>query len=223
MTSSSKVTTGIILLITGLLLFVIGIGISLTVIGACLGVPMIVIGLPLWIWGAIWTWQGKVGRAQEAIAAGVRQGIQQAAATQAAAARTPSSAPPPAPTSLTSSRPQMSCLAHIRSSPQSSRGHVGIVLRARQRIRSGHRRSRLPRELTLPRSCISASWSACFESLGSLPIPAHLLCVFDSGGSHSRNRQGSFSHGLPANRVPPRLGSGTLGEQSEYACSDRDA
>jgi predicted membrane metal-binding protein len=96
MTSSSKLTWGIIFLITGWVLFLVGILISFTVVGACLGIPMALVGLPLWIWGAVWAWQGKVKRAEEAIATGVRQGIQQAAVTQAAA-RTPSSAPPPAP------------------------------------------------------------------------------------------------------------------------------
>lgn len=95
MTSSSKLTFGIALLITGWLIVFLGIALSFTGIGACLGIPMILIGMPLWIWGAVWVWQGKVKRAEEAIATGVRQGIQQAAATQAAATKVPSSATPP--------------------------------------------------------------------------------------------------------------------------------
>lgn len=100
MTSSSKLTWGIILGITGYLLFLIGIGISFTLIGACLGIPMALVGLPLAIWGSVWMWQGKVKRAEEAIAAGVRQGIQQAqtsSAVQPPLARVPASSPPPAP------------------------------------------------------------------------------------------------------------------------------
>jgi hypothetical protein len=95
MTSSSKLTFGFILLIGGWILFFLGLILSFTGIGACLGIPMILLGTPLWIWGAVWVWQGKVKRAEEAIATGVRQGIQQAAATQAAAPKVPSSATPP--------------------------------------------------------------------------------------------------------------------------------
>jgi uncharacterized membrane protein len=91
MTSSSKVTWGIMLLISGWLLFFLGILLSFTGIGACLGIPMIVLGMPLWIVGAIMMWQGKAKRAEEAIAAGVQQGIQQARATK------PTSTPPPPP------------------------------------------------------------------------------------------------------------------------------
>ena len=93
MTSSSKVTWGIMLLISGWLLVLLGILLSCTGIGACLGIPMIVLGMPLWIVGAIMMWQGKVKRAEEAIAAGVRQGIQQAQAT----GKPPTSTPPPPP------------------------------------------------------------------------------------------------------------------------------
>ena len=100
MTSSSKLTQGIILSVSGWILVILGIALSFTVIGMCLGIPMIVIGMPLWIWGAVWVWQGKVKRAEEAIAAGVRQGIQQAAAMQATAPKVPSSATPPPPTVL---------------------------------------------------------------------------------------------------------------------------
>jgi len=88
------------LLISGWLLVFLGIILSFTGIGACLGIPMIVVGMPLWIIGAILMWQGKVKRAEEAIAAGVRQGIQQAQATisgQQAAVRPPMSTPPSPP------------------------------------------------------------------------------------------------------------------------------
>ena len=79
------------LLISGWLLVLLGILLSCTGIGACLGIPMIVLGMPLWIVGAIMMWQGKAKRAEEAIAAGVQQGIQQARATK------PTSTPPPPP------------------------------------------------------------------------------------------------------------------------------
>jgi len=78
MTSSSKLTFGIILGIAGYLLFLCGLLLSFSLIGACIGIPMALIGLPLGIWGSVWMWQGKVQRAEEAIATGVRQGIQQA-------------------------------------------------------------------------------------------------------------------------------------------------
>jgi hypothetical protein len=94
MTSSQKLTWGVILAIFGYFFMVIGFGISFTLIGACLGIPMVVIGLPFAIWGSIWTWQGRVLRAEEAIAAGVKQGIQQAQ-TQA---NTLQNTPPPMPT-----------------------------------------------------------------------------------------------------------------------------
>jgi len=93
MKSSTKLTWGIMLLISGWLLFFLGLILSATGIGACLGIPMIVLALPFIIWGAVWTWQGKVKRAEEAIATGVRQGIQQAQATT----RPPTSTPPPPP------------------------------------------------------------------------------------------------------------------------------
>ena len=98
MTSSSKLTWGIILTISGWLLVFLGLLLSFTGIGACIGIPMILVGMPLWIWGAVWAWQGKVKRAEEAIAAGVRQGIQQAGGVpQAVVPRAPVSAPPPMP------------------------------------------------------------------------------------------------------------------------------
>jgi len=96
MSSSSKFTFGIALLITGWLIFLSGIVLSFTGIGACIGIPMILLGTPLWIWGSVWLWQGKVRRAEEAISTGVREGIQQAAAMQAAVSKEQSSNSAPA-------------------------------------------------------------------------------------------------------------------------------
>lgn len=104
MTSSSKLTFGIILTISGLFLILLGIGLTATTIGACIGLPMILLGIPLEIWGAVWVWQWKIKRAEEAIAKGVSQGIQQATAgrtpsgsSQAAFPQTPASVPPVLP------------------------------------------------------------------------------------------------------------------------------
>jgi len=87
-----------ILAITGYFSFIIGLALSFTLIGACFGIPMIIVGLPIGIWGNIWMWQGRVQRAEEAIATGVQLGIQKAAAQSVA--RPPAQvAPPPLPQS----------------------------------------------------------------------------------------------------------------------------
>lgn len=76
MSGSQKHTWGVILNIVGGLLFVGGVALSFSIVGACLGVPMALVGLPLTIWGVVWTFQGKSQKQQEAIAAGVREGLQ---------------------------------------------------------------------------------------------------------------------------------------------------
>ena len=99
MTSSQKLIWGIGLGIGGYILFLVGVLLSFSLIGACIGIPMALVGLPLGIWGSVWMYQGKVQQAKEIIAAGVQQGIQQAAVTQAAV-RPPASAQPPMPPPL---------------------------------------------------------------------------------------------------------------------------
>lgn len=78
MTSSSKFTWGLILNIGGFAFLIIGIALSATVCGAVLGIPMIVIGLPSLIVGIVMLVSAKSQKAQEAISAGVQQGIQAA-------------------------------------------------------------------------------------------------------------------------------------------------
>jgi len=82
MSSSSKLMWGLVLGVGGTLIFGLGAILTATGIGACLGIPLILVAIPLCIWGGIWIWQGKVKRAEEAIAAGVQRGIEQAAKSQ---------------------------------------------------------------------------------------------------------------------------------------------
>jgi hypothetical protein len=83
-----------------------GILLTSTGCGAVLGLPMILMALPATIWGTVWCFQGQSQRAQEAIAAGVRQGIQQG---------TPVAGLPVAPEHVTGLRP--SELAGLTETP----------------------------------------------------------------------------------------------------------
>ncbi len=78
MNASKKLMWGLILAISGWVLIMVGILASTTLILACIGIPMALMGIPIFIWGVVWAWQGKFKRAEEVIASGVRQGIQQA-------------------------------------------------------------------------------------------------------------------------------------------------
>jgi len=75
MKATNKFTWGIILNIVGSLLFVGGIALTLTLIGACVGIPMGLLGLPMMIWGLVWILQGRSQKQQEAIAAGIKEGL----------------------------------------------------------------------------------------------------------------------------------------------------
>ncbi len=77
MTPNQKFTTGITLNIIGALLFIVGIGLSVTLLGACVGIPMAIAGLPLLIWGAVWIFQARNARNEQAIAAGIERGLKQ--------------------------------------------------------------------------------------------------------------------------------------------------
>ena len=76
MLGTEKYTWGIVLNTIGGLLFVGGVALSFTLIGACIGIPMAIVGLPIAIWGVVWAFQGHSQKQQEAIAAGIREGIQ---------------------------------------------------------------------------------------------------------------------------------------------------
>lgn len=93
MTPSAKLTSSIILLVSGWLLVILGMCLSFTGIGACLGIPMILLGMPLWIAGAVWLYTLRMKRAQDAIAEGVRRGIQAATAPQMPELRREETAP----------------------------------------------------------------------------------------------------------------------------------
>jgi len=75
MTGAQKFTWGIILEFVGFFSVLGGILLSVTMIGACLGIPMIFIGIPLMIWGIIWIFMGRSQRMQEAVAAGIQEGM----------------------------------------------------------------------------------------------------------------------------------------------------
>lgn len=75
MTSTNKFTWGIILTIFGSLLASGGLVLTLTVIGACVGIPMGLLGLPMVIWGLVWILQGRTQKQQEAITAGIKEGL----------------------------------------------------------------------------------------------------------------------------------------------------
>lgn len=79
MTASDKFTWGIILNVVGWLLFLGGLALSLSLVGACIGIPMAIVGLPMGIWGTVWTYQGHHGKQREAIAAGIRDGLEHSA------------------------------------------------------------------------------------------------------------------------------------------------
>ena len=75
MTGTKKFTWGIILTIVGSLLAAGGLALTVTVIGACVGIPMGLLGLPMMIWGLVWILQGRSQKQQEAITAGIKEGL----------------------------------------------------------------------------------------------------------------------------------------------------
>jgi hypothetical protein len=76
--SSQKLTWGIVLNVSGLVLLVAGVVLSATLWLACLGIPMVVAGLGLAIWGTVWYVQGRQMKRQEVISSGVREGVKRA-------------------------------------------------------------------------------------------------------------------------------------------------
>lgn len=79
MTTSQRFTWGLVLGIGGGLLFTGGAALTASLIGACVGVPMALLGLPAMIVGVVWTRRAQFEKAQETIAAGVREGIRASA------------------------------------------------------------------------------------------------------------------------------------------------
>ena len=82
MTTSKKLTWGLILVFGAVFCGLIGVLLISTVIGACLGIPMIILAVPSFIWGMVWLFQAQFQRTKEVITAGVRDGIQGAAAAK---------------------------------------------------------------------------------------------------------------------------------------------
>jgi len=78
--TESKIGWGLGLWIGGKVGLLLGLLLSLTGIGACLGIPLVLACVPCIILGVVLYFQGRSQKAQEVIAAGVRQGIIEAQA-----------------------------------------------------------------------------------------------------------------------------------------------
>jgi hypothetical protein len=77
MNANQKFVSGLALaVIGGLGLILLGLLLSSTLIGACIGIPMVIAGVAFWITGALWAYKAKAQMTKEAIAEGVRAGIE---------------------------------------------------------------------------------------------------------------------------------------------------
>ena len=77
MTGTQKFVWGLVITFSGLGFFLLGALLTSTFIGAIIGIPMILVSIPLFIWGAVWSFQGQTQKQQESITAGVERGIRE--------------------------------------------------------------------------------------------------------------------------------------------------